>query len=79
MSTSRLKRVIHRDVTTHYSISEMLECGHRYESLALLADPLIAKHRVCYTCARDAAGPVPLPPKKQPESAPVPWWRRKAG
>jgi hypothetical protein len=61
MSTSQLKRVVCRDVRTHYTISEMLECGHRYESLALLADPLIAKRRACPKCCLVAS-----PPPKKP-------------
>lgn len=62
-----LKRVVHREVKTHYIVSEMLECGHYYESLGMqAADPLIAKHRVCQRCAKIAT----LPPKKQPSPSP---------
>jgi hypothetical protein len=52
-----LTRIIHRDVKTHYTISEVLECGHRYESLTLLSDPLVAKHRICEKCAQVAKKP----------------------
>jgi hypothetical protein len=55
-----LRRIEFREVRTFYSICEMLECGHRFESEVLLADPLIAKHRICQQCARAVA----LPPKK---------------
>jgi hypothetical protein len=61
MSNSRfLMRVVAREVRTLYTVSEMLECGHRYESLALLSDPLTAKHRICAKCAQALA----IPPKK---------------
>lgn len=59
-----LQRVVHRDVRTHYTISEVLECGHRFESLMLLSDSLVAKHRICEKCAQAAA----LPAKKSPAS-----------
>lgn len=47
-----LRQVIHREVKTHYTISEILECGHRYESLALMGDPLVAKRRACRQCTQ---------------------------
>jgi len=72
---SFLKQVVQRDIRTFFSISEMLECGHSFESLTLLADPLTAKHRVCPKCAQAAA----LPPKKPVTSVPrIPAWRKKA-
>lgn len=57
-----LQRVVHREIRTHYTVSEMLECGHRFESLSLLADPLTAKHRDCAKCAQLVSAA--LPPKK---------------
>jgi hypothetical protein len=56
-----LQRVVFRQITTLFTVSEMLECGHRFESLGLVGgDPLIAKHRSCSKCASLSA----LPPKK---------------
>ena len=66
---SLLRQVIHREIRTHFTVSEMLECGHRFESLSLLADPLTAKHRACPKCA-EHAGTESLPPKKPSVSAP---------
>lgn len=67
-----LRRVSHRFVRTHYTISEMLECGHRFESLVLLTDPLTAKWRTCPQCAKQVA----LPEKKPVQIAQIPRWRR---
>ena len=57
MSSSHqfLRKVVCREIRTLYSVSEMLECGHRFESLSLLTDPLVAKHRVCPTCSQAAS------------------------
>ena len=57
-----LQQVEFREIKTLYSVSEMLSCGHRFESLSLLADPLTAKHRVCEKCAQLVSAA--LPPKK---------------
>jgi hypothetical protein len=59
-----LRKVVHRDVRTLYSISELLECGHRYEPLSLLADSLTASKRECRQCAALVA----LPPSKPSSS-----------
>ena len=56
MERRHLRQVIHREVKPYYEISEILECGHRFESLILLADPLIARHRVCPLCVLIADG-----------------------
>ena len=66
-----LQRVVHREVRTHYTVTEILECGHRYDSLALLADPLTAQRRACPQCAQAAA----LPPKKPATSVRSQWLR----
>jgi len=67
-SNQFLQRVIHREIRTFYSISEMLECGHRFESLGLLADPLTARHRICPKCQAKCAPktiqPLACVPKK---------------
>ena len=68
------QRVVHREVKTHYTISEMLECGHRHESLMLLADSLTARHRVCEKCASTA--------QKKPSASILPhnlWPRKVSG
>jgi len=59
---SSLRRVVLREIRTLYVVSEMLECGHRFDSETLLADPLVAKHRSCAKCAALIA----LPPNKKP-------------
>ena len=59
-----LRKVLHRDVKTFYTISEVLECGHRFDGLTLLADPLVAKYRSCPACAKA----IQFPPKKAPQS-----------
>jgi hypothetical protein len=74
MSTRHLRQVIQRDVRTHYTISEVLECGHRYESLVLLSDSLTAKYRTCITCAKQMSPA--LPPAKPAMSAVLPGTRR---
>jgi hypothetical protein len=57
MSSSHqfLRQIVCREIRTLYSVSEMLECGHRFESLSLLSDPLIAKRRVCPVCSQAAS------------------------
>jgi len=72
MGESRQK-VLYREITTYYGVSEMLECGHRYESLTLLADSLVAKHRVCPKCQQA------LPQKKPPLPADAQHDLRKRG
>jgi hypothetical protein len=48
-----MQRVVFREVKTFYSISEMLECGHRVENFGMVqADPLTAKHRNCPQCEK---------------------------
>ena len=68
MSSSHqfLRKIEFREARTFYSICEVLECGHRYESLSLLADPLTAKRRVCPTCSQAAS--LLEVPKKSPGS-----------
>jgi hypothetical protein len=61
MQARQLRRVIHREVKTYYTISEILDCGHRFENLLLAADPLIARHRACPRCAMMAGGEKKLP------------------
>jgi hypothetical protein len=47
-----LRKVAYREVKTFFSVSEMLECGHRFETLGQVGcDPLTAKHRHCAKCA----------------------------
>jgi hypothetical protein len=72
----QLRQVVQRDIQTHYTVSEVLECGHRFESLTLLGDPLTAKRRVCPACEQLIA----LPPKKpaQPAVRRIPSWRQAA-
>jgi len=61
MGKRYLRKIAYREVKTFFSVSEMLECGHRFESLGqVAADPLTARHRVCAQCANAIA----LPPKK---------------
>ena len=67
-SSRFLRKVLHREVRTHYTISEMLECGHRFESLTLMGDSLTAKHRTCPKCAQA----ISLPLRKPAASAAVP-------
>jgi hypothetical protein len=57
MSSSHqfLRQIVCREIRTLYTVSEMLECGHRFESLTLLTDPLVAKRRVCPTCSQAAS------------------------
>ncbi len=69
MKQRHLQKVIFREVKTFFSVSEMLACGHRVESLGQVsADPLIAKHRICLQCARAASTPTAIP-KKPPVRA----------
>jgi hypothetical protein len=68
-SPRQLRRVTHREIRTFYEISEMLECGHRYESLSLLSDPLIAKHRDCQACA---ALPLKKPVSREESTSSLP-------
>jgi hypothetical protein len=71
-SRTFLRRVIERiPVATYQSeryctihIREKLECGHEHIAYPS-GDPLIARSRICATCAR-ASIPVELPPKKPP-------------
>ena len=77
MSSSRfLQRVEFREIKTFFTVSEMLECGHRFESLGQVgADPLTARHRVCQKCAQAASL---LPPKKPAQAVPrEPAWRAR--
>lgn len=83
MASSRafLQRVVHREIKTHYSVSEMLECGHYHESLGMVAaDPLTAKYRVCQKCATRFAEkkpPATVKPSpnylRHPEAYEPPW------
>ena len=50
-----LRQIVCREIKTLYTVSEMLECGHRFESETLLADALIAKRRICPKCGQAAA------------------------
>jgi hypothetical protein len=75
MSSSRqfLRKIEFREIRTFYTVSEMLECGHRFESEVLfLADPLVAKHRVCPKCAQAASLlEVPKKPSGSTKSMPA--------
>ena len=72
---SNKQKVLHRDIHTFYSVSEVLACGHRYESLTLLADSLTAKHRTCPKCAQS----IPVAPKKPSASFPRSLPRQASG
>lgn len=62
-----LRRVIQRDIRTHYTVSEMLECGHYFESFGMIAaDPLTAKHRNCQKCAKQFSELTKKPPTPVP-------------
>jgi hypothetical protein len=63
-SSQYLRLIVCREIRTFYSVSEMLDCGHRFESEVLLADPLIAKRRSCAKCASLSA----TSPKKPAQS-----------
>jgi hypothetical protein len=63
-----LRRVVQREIRTSYSVSETLECGHRYESLKLLADSLTANHRECVECSRQVQK---FPPQSAAKRSPA--------
>ncbi len=66
-----LRRVMERiPVATYQSeryctihIREILECGHEHLAYPY-GDPLIARSRICATCARASLSVPDLPPKK---------------
>ena len=62
MQPRPLRQILHREIRTFYVVAELLDCGHRFESEILLADPLVAKRRICPKCAQIIMQA--LPPKK---------------
>jgi hypothetical protein len=64
-----LQRVVFREIIPLYRVSEMLECGHRFESEILLADPLIAKYRHCQQCSPVFQSSHTSTPRKKPSQS----------